>query len=87
MFSGGMNVHFLVTDGPDTIRLSHWERGAGVTEACGSGASVAAVAAHRWGLVGEHVVVRMPGGDATVEVGERVRLIGPATFVGEVIVP
>ena len=68
--------------GADTIRLSHWERGAGVTEACGSGASVAAVAAHRWGLVGDHVIVHMPGGDATVDVGDRVRLIGPADLRG-----
>jgi diaminopimelate epimerase len=87
MFPGGMNVHFMVIEGPDTIRLSHWERGAGVTEACGSGACVAAVAAQRWGLVGSHVVVEMPGGGATVEVGERVRLVGPATYVAEVIVP
>lgn len=91
--AGGVNVHFLALDAPDTIRLAHWERGAGVTAACGSGASVSAVAAHRWGLVGQHVTVRMPGGDAEVDVlgpagsGEVVRLTGPATYVGEVVVP
>jgi diaminopimelate epimerase len=90
---GGVNVHFLVLDAPDTLRLLHWERGAGVTAACGSGASVSAVAAHRWGLVGERVTVRMPGGDAGVDVlgaagaRERVRLAGPATLVAEVTVP
>jgi diaminopimelate epimerase len=88
-----VNVHFLVLDAPDTLRLRHWERGAGVTEASGSGASVSAVAAHRWGLVGERVTVRMPGGDAGVDVlgpagaDERVRLSGPATLVAEVTVP
>ena len=84
---GGINVHFLSTEGADVIRLTHWERGAGVTEACGSGATVAAVAANRWGLVGDRVVVRMPGGDATVDVADRVHLTGPSTYVGEVVVP
>jgi len=82
---GGVNVHLLVVDGADTIRLVHWERGAGVTQACGSGASVAAMAAHRWGLCGEDVLVRMPGGDATVTLhGDEARLKGTATLVGEV---
>ncbi len=85
--AGGVNVHFLVADGPDRIRLTHWERGAGVTEACGSGASVSAEAARRWGLAGDRVDVVMPGGTATVQLGDVVRLTGPATFVGEVITP
>jgi diaminopimelate epimerase len=86
MVAGGVNVHFLVPEG-DGIRLSHWERGAGVTQACGSGASVAAEAARRWGLVGDRVEVAMPGGNAVVELGPVVRLTGPATFVGEVTTP
>jgi diaminopimelate epimerase len=90
---GGVNVHLLVLEAPDTIRLVHWERGAGVTAACGSGASVSAVAARRWGLVGDRVTVHMPGGTAEVDVlghagsGETVRLTGAATYVGEVSVP
>jgi diaminopimelate epimerase len=90
--TGGANVHLLVLEAPDTIRLVHWERGAGVTAACGSGASVSAVAARRWGLVGDHVTVHMPGGAAEVDVlghagaGEQVRLTGPAAYVGEVCV-
>jgi len=88
---GGVNVHLLVTEGADTIRLLHWERGVGVTEACGSGASVAASVAHGWGLVGDVVRVRMPGGDAEVRLGQTaadsVVLVGPATFVADVVVP
>ncbi|HKY14835.1 MAG TPA: diaminopimelate epimerase [Microthrixaceae bacterium] len=84
---GGINVHFLVAEGPDRLRLAHWERGAGVTEACGSGASVAAVAAHDWGLTGDRVTVVMPGGEAHVEVGEHVHLTGPATYVADVVTP
>jgi diaminopimelate epimerase len=91
--AGGVNVHLLLLEAPDTIRLVHWERGAGVTAACGSGASVSAVAARRWGLVGDRVTVHMPGGAAEVDVlghagsGETVRLSGPATYVAEVTTP
>jgi diaminopimelate epimerase len=84
---GGVNVHFLVPDGPDRIRLTHWERGAGVTEACGSGAAVSAEAARRWGLVSDRVEVEMPGGSAVVRLGPMVRLTGAAAFIGEVIIP
>lgn len=87
---GGVNVHFLVAAGADAIRLLHWERGVGPTLACGSGASVAAVAAHRWGLSGERVEVYMPGGTARVQVRDdtppRVELTGPATHIAEVVV-
>jgi diaminopimelate epimerase len=87
MVPGGVNVHFLAVDGPDRVRLTHWERGAGATQACGSGATVAAVAAHRWGLVGPRVEVQMPGGPATVDVGEPIRLTGPSTYIAEVLTP
>lgn len=84
--AGGVNVHVLAEEGTDTIRLRHWERGAGVTEACGSGACVSAVAARGWGLCGDEVRVLMPGGEATVLLdGHEARLRGTATLVGEVI--
>ena len=82
----GINVHFVRVLGPDELQLRVWERGAGVTEACGSGATVAAAVAHEWGLVGEHVRVTMPGGEAVVDVGDTLLLTGPATFVAEVSV-
>ncbi len=77
----GCNIHFVHVVDDATIDLSVWERGAGITEACGSGACAAAVAAHRWGATGTRVEVRMPGGAATVDVGDTVRLTGPATHV------
>ena len=83
----GINVHFVKVLGPDELQLRVWERGAGVTEACGSGATVAAAVVHEWGLVGPHVTVKMPGGEAVVDVGDTLLLTGPATFVAEVIVP
>ncbi len=81
---GGINVHFLVVTGPDAIELVHWERGAGVTEACGSGATASAAVAHSWGLVGDRVHVAMPGGTAEVVVGDQVTLIGPAVHIADI---
>ena len=83
----GINVHFLAVTGADEIALTHWERGAGATSACGTGATVAATLAHRWGLVGPEVTVVMPGGAAVVRTGEDAELIGPAVFVATVEVP
>jgi diaminopimelate epimerase len=66
-FSAGVNVEFIAIGSvPDTIDLLVWERGAGVTEACGTGAVAAAHLAHQWGLVGNRVRVVMPGGTADV---------------------
>ena len=88
-FDAGINVEFIaIGDEPDTLDLLVWERGAGVTEACGTGATAAAVLAHRWGLVGREVRVDMPGGSADVVVptdatGEPV-LIGPSQHVATI---
>lgn len=73
------------------IRMRVHERGAGITEACGTGACAAAHAAASWGLatpIDGKLVVQMDGGRATVELdapnpGE-VTLTGPATFVGSI---
>ena len=53
------------TDG--AIRLRVWERGAGITLACGSGACAALVAAHRRGLTGRQATVVLDGGDLDIE--------------------
>ena len=68
-FADGINVQFLVaTDSDGSIEITIWERGAGLTQACGSGAVVAAHQARRWNLVGQRsdVAVAMPGGSALV---------------------
>lgn len=85
---GGINVHVVApTPGEtDAVDMVIWERGAGITDACGSGATVVARAAHDWGLVGPKVTVHMPGGDAVVEVGDELVLHGTAVFIAEVIV-
>src|SRR5262249_33711946 len=92
-FPAGINVEFIATDGePDTIDLLVWERGAGVTEACGTGAVASAHLAHRWGLVGREVRVVMPGGTAEGILAPGGRdaepvLIGPAQHVATLDVP
>lgn len=79
----GLNVEFISIESRSQIALRVWERGAGVTEACGSGACAAVWAAHTWNLVDARTEVVMPGGSAVVDVdGDRVSLTGPATFVG-----
>jgi diaminopimelate epimerase len=86
---GGVNVEFiaLTPGGADELDLRVWERGAGRTEACGTGATAAAHVARCWGLVGDTVTVHQPGGDVVVHLGPSARLVGPATFVAEVVVP
>jgi diaminopimelate epimerase len=88
-YPDGMNVHFVApTPGePDAMTMRVWERGAGVTAACGTGATAVARAAHDWGLVGERVTVHMPGGDVQVAVGDPMILLGPAAFIAGVVVP
>ncbi|MBV9884333.1 MAG: diaminopimelate epimerase, partial [Sphingomonadaceae bacterium] len=71
----------------EAIRLHVWERGAGLTLACGTGACATAVAAIRQHLARSPVEVRLPGGALTIEwaPGEPIRMSGPAThvFTGE----
>lgn len=82
-----VNVELIRPALDGAVDLRVWERGVGPTEACGTGAVAAALAAHRWGLVGDPVVVRMPGGAAEVRLGETTTLTGPATYVAAVEVP
>lgn len=83
---GGVNVGFAQAR-PGGLDLLVWERGAGLTEACGTGACAAAVAAVRSGRVpgGGPVAVRLPGGVLEVTVGAdlSVRMKGPAERVFE----
>ena len=90
-FPNGVNAHMVKVVGDDELSLFVWERGAGITQACGSGATVTAQRFHDWGLVTSPVTVQMPGGAAVVDVMTKERptaiLTGPATFVGSVEVP
>ena len=87
LFTGGINVHFGAVTCPDELTLGVWERGAGATAACGTGAVAAAAVFHRWGEVGQNVTVRMAGGAARVDLSEPVTLTGESTYVAAVDVP
>jgi diaminopimelate epimerase len=80
-----VNVAHLADDG---LHLRVWERGAGLTQACGTGACATAVAAIRRKLVSGPVAVHLPGGRLTIDwqPGGSVRMAGPAThvFSGEI---
>ena len=84
LFTGGINVHFGAVTGPDELTLGVWERGAGATAACGTGAVAAAAAFHRWGQVGQNVTVRMAGGEARVDLSGPITLTGESTYVATV---
>jgi diaminopimelate epimerase len=84
-FPGGTNVHLVTLEGPAELRVRHYERGVGITQACGTGAvaSVAAAAARR-GLA-TPALVHVPGGDLEVELvaGDQAYLTGPAEVIAE----
>jgi diaminopimelate epimerase len=61
------NIGFAQVIAPDRIRLRVWERGAGITQACGTGACAALVNAHRRGLAGRKAAVELDGGALTIE--------------------
>ena len=87
LFPERVNVNVASGVGEDHLKLRVWERGAGLTRACGTGACATAVAAIRRGLVGNRVTVTLPGGDLVIEwsPGKTIRMTGPAaeSFRGE----
>jgi diaminopimelate epimerase len=80
LFPQGVNVGFAEVRSPEQIRLRVWERGTGLTKACGTGACAAAVAAHRQGRAGRTVEIIADGGSLQIEWREgddRVLMTGP----------
>ncbi len=79
------NVHAAHVVGRDELVMKIWERGAGPTLACGTGACAVGVAAHLNGLTGRDVLIHLPGGDLRIQWGinNRVYMTGSATLVYE----
>ncbi|MBN8929015.1 MAG: diaminopimelate epimerase [Rhodospirillales bacterium 69-11] len=88
LFPQRANIGFVQVLAPDHLRLRVWERGAGLTRACGSGACAALVNAHRRGLAARRAAVTMDGGTVTIDWREdgHVLMTGPVAtaFTGEV---
>lgn len=85
LFPERVNVNVAEVTGPSTLRLRVWERGAGLTRACGTGACATAVAAIRRKLVTAPVTVTLPGGPLVIDwtPGGPIRMTGPATHAFE----
>ena len=88
IFPDRANIGFVQVMSPDHLRLVVWERGAGLTLACGSGACAAMVNAQRRGLTGRAARISMPGGDLFMEWRHdgHVMMTGPVAtaFTGQV---
>ncbi|QDI93076.1 diaminopimelate epimerase [Salicibibacter halophilus] len=86
IFPEGTNVEFISIENPSEIDFAVWERGSGVTQACGTGACAAVVAAVLNGKLkrDEPIVVHLPGGDLTIRWSSKdnhVWMKGPAVTV------
>ena len=82
-FPRRVNTEFIRVVSPELLEMRVWERGAGETLACGTGACAAAVAAARTGRAGRHVRVSLPGGplDIAWQADDHVRMTGDAVAV------
>jgi diaminopimelate epimerase len=76
------NVELTVVESKTRVRVKVWERGAGWTEACGTGACATVVATASAGLTERNATVVLPGGELQIEWGEdQVYMTGPAEYV------
>lgn len=87
-FPQGANVNFMYVINNRSIKLQFYERGSGVTLACGSGACASVVMGRKWGLLEPTVMVKMPGGDLMVTwkgINSNIKIRGEAkqVFKGE----
>jgi len=85
-FPERINVHFVQVHSPAEVTMRTWERGSGVTLACGTGASAVVVAGVLTGRGGRRALVHLPGGDLDIEWREsdnHVMMTGPAKEVFE----
>jgi diaminopimelate epimerase len=83
LFPQRTNVEFVEVISPGRLRMRVWERGVGITRACGTGACAAAVAAHRRGVAARKVEVVLDGGSLDLEWRERddhVLMTGPSVL-------
>jgi diaminopimelate epimerase len=85
-FPNRANIGFMQVIAPDRIRLRVFERGAGETSACGTGACAAMVVGRTWNLLSPQVTVELPGGQLRIRwegPGQSVWMTGEAIMVFE----
>jgi diaminopimelate epimerase len=88
IFPRRINVHFVQVRSPEEVTMRTWERGSGITLACGTGACSVAVAGVLTGRTGRNLLAHLPGGDLQLRWDEKdnhVYMTGPAVevFSGE----
>jgi diaminopimelate epimerase len=88
IFPRRINVHFVQIHSPGEVTMRTWERGSGITLACGTGASAVCVAGVLTGRTDRKILAHLPGGDLRLEWNEQsnhVFMTGPAVevFSGE----
>lgn len=82
LFPEATNVEFVEVRSPHEVRMRVWERGTGITLACGSGACAAAVASARRGLTGRTIRMELDGGWMTLDWrDDGVWMTGPTAHV------
>ncbi len=84
LFPNGTNVEFVRVDARNELTMRVWERGAGETLSCGTGACAATYVAHQRRLVDAQVQMHVPGGVLDIVIGDTVRLGGPVVHVFDV---
>jgi diaminopimelate epimerase len=90
MFPERANISLAEVRSKDRLLLKVWERGAGLTRACGTAACAAAVAGARLKLLGRKVTVTLPGGDLLIEWREadsHMLMTGPVAYDFEGVLP
>ncbi len=84
LFPERINAHFVQVHSPEEVTMRTWERGSGITLACGTGASAVCVAGVLTQQTGREIVAQLPGGDLRLEWREadnHVYMTGPAEEV------
>ncbi len=90
IFPERANIELAQVIAPDRIKVRVWERGAGLTLACGTGACAVAVAAARKGLADRKVTIELPGGPLQIDWREsdgHILMTGPWSLDGEGVLP
>lgn len=92
VFPERCNIEFVEPQADGSLRVRVWERGSGITMACGTGACAVATAARLTGHAGNESHIRMDGGDLHIEWREadnHIYMTGPAStvFEGEIAIP
>lgn len=86
LFPNKINVHFVEVISKNEGKMITWERGAGITLACGTGATSVAIVGYKLGYFDKDILLHLPGGDLNFNVYEKNNEIGtlmegPATLV------